>query len=268
MNDVNRGLESLLAFWADAGVETMLTLEPRDLTREGTASTARVPMPPARGPIVGGPSSDSLQPAEADPAAWALASSCTDIAALASVIARYDGCALKRAGARQAVFSRGQSPAKVMVVGEAPGEEEDLRGEPFVGRAGRLLDRMLGAAELADQVFITNTVFWRPPGNRTPTGEEQEQCRPFLERAIALTRPQVLLLVGGAAAKAILNPSEGILKIRGRWFDWRPSQGGEVLPVLPTLHPAFLLRQPAAKKLVWSDLLELKERLERIAPPA
>jgi DNA polymerase len=149
-----------------------------------------------------------------------------------------------------------------MVIGEGPGAEEDQRGEPFVGRAGQLLDKMLAAAGLTDRVFITNTVFWRPPGNRTPTAAEQAICAPFVERAIALIKPRVLLLAGGASAKAMLKQDEGILRLRGRWFDWTSSDGAITVPAMPTLHPAFLLRQPQGKKQAWQDLMTLGVRLE------
>jgi DNA polymerase len=155
-----------------------------------------------------------------------------------------------------------------MIVGEGPGAEEDAQGAPFVGRAGRLLDKMLVAAGLSERVFITNTVFWRPPGNRTPTPAEQMVCAPFVERAIALVRPRMLLLVGGASAKAMLKTEEGILSLRGRWSEWRAEEGDLQVPALPTLHPAFLLRQPAAKKRAWMDLLSLTERLDRPERPA
>ena len=150
-----------------------------------------------------------------------------------------------------------------MVIGEGPGAEEDARGEPFVGRAGKLLDRMLAAAGLDNRVLITNTVFWRPPGNRTPTAAEQAVCAPFLERIIALVQPKMLLLAGGASAKALLKREEGILSLRGRWLEWRSADGAIELPAMPTLHPAFLLRQPGAKKRAWQDLLTLTERLDR-----
>jgi uracil-DNA glycosylase len=154
-----------------------------------------------------------------------------------------------------------------MVIGEGPGAEEDARGEPFVGRAGQLLDRMLKAAGLQERAFITNTVFWRPPGNRTPTPQEQAVCAPFVERAIALIKPKLILLVGGASAKSMLKREEGILSLRGRWFEWRSEDGAIEVPALPSLHPAFLLRQPAAKKKAWQDLLMLAERLDRPERP-
>jgi len=197
-----------------------------------------------------------------------LAAAAGSLEALATAIAAFDGCPLKFEGAAsQAVFYRGAVDAPLMVIGEGPGQEEDQRGEPFVGRAGRLLDKMLGAAGLTERVFITNTVFWRPPGNRTPTPSEQAVCAPFVERAIALVQPRMLLLVGGASAKAMLQKEEGILSMRGRWHEWRSADGALELPAMPTLHPAFLLRQPAAKKRAWADLLTLTERLDRPERP-
>ena len=200
-------------------------------------------------------------------AARVAAAGAMDLPALAEAIAAFDGCALKVQGARQAVFSRGVADAELMVIGEGPGGDEDAQGAPFVGRAGKLLDKMLAAAGLTNRVFITNTVFWRPPGNRTPTPAEQAACTPFVERAIELVAPKYLLLVGGASAKHMLNRTEGILAMRGRWFEWRSADGALEIPALPTLHPAFLLRQRAAKKMAWEDLLTLTERLDRSERP-
>ena len=135
-------------------------------------------------------------------------------------------------------------------------------GQPFVGKAGKLLDRMLAAAGLTGKVFITNTVFWRPPGNRTPTPQEQAVCAPFVERAFALLQPRAVLLLGAASAKSVLQTEEGIMKIRGQWREWRLNEGAVSAPVVPTLHPAFLLRQPQAKRLVWGDLLALSARMD------
>jgi DNA polymerase len=198
-----------------------------------------------------------------------LAETATDLEALAAAIDGFEGCPLRNEGAaHRSVFSRGPVDAPLMIIGEGPGAEEDAQGVPFVGRAGKLLDRMLTAAGLADRTFITNTVFWRPPGNRTPTPAEQLICAPFVERAIQLVAPRMLLLVGGASAKFMLKRDEGILSLRGRWFEWRSADEGLELPAMPTLHPAFLLRQPAAKKKAWSDLLTLTERLDRHERPA
>ncbi|RAK52310.1 uracil-DNA glycosylase [Phenylobacterium deserti] len=264
-------MESLLAFWADSGVDALLLDEAVDRIEAGKFVP---PPPPApRVPPVAA-TVQSLRPGQPDVAssiaqARMLAAQAQDLAALGEAIASFDGCALRFEGAaRQAVFYRGQENAPVMVIGEGPGAEEDLQGKPFVGRAGQLLDRMLGAAGLADRTFITNTVFWRPPGNRTPTPQEQAVCAPFLERAISLVKPKMLLLVGGASAKALLKKDEGILSLRGRWFEWRSEDASQELPAMPTLHPAFLLRQPAAKKRAWNDLLTLTERLDRPERPA
>jgi DNA polymerase len=256
---------SLLAFWREAGVDACYEDAPVD-------RTWRPPPAPKPAPMV----STAPRPGRQEPGsdfasavaeARALAGAAQDLEALKQAIAGFEGCPLRSQGARQSVFSRGRPDAPVVVVGEGPGAEEDLQGAPFVGRAGQLLDRMLEAAGLHDRVFITNTVFWRPPGNRTPTLAEQAACAPFLERAIQLVNPKVLLLVGGASAKFMLKREEGILSLRGRWFEWRADGEGLTIPALPTLHPAFLLRQPAAKKKAWGDLLTLAERLDRPERP-
>ena len=262
-----RAAESLLAFWAEAGVDAAYGDAPVDRLAEGAAMlTARraaiaAPSPAAapRGPAK--PAGPDISQALLE--ARRAAAAAGDLEALAAAIAAFDGCGLKFEGASQAVFSRGPGDAPLMIIGEGPGGDEDRQGQPFVGRAGKLLDRMLGAAGLEGRVFITNTVFWRPPGNRTPTPSEQAVCAPFLHRAIQLVNPRMLLLVGAAAAKSVLKRDEGILAMRGRWFDWKAEEGDLELPALPTLHPAFLLRQPAAKKKAWADLLMLAERLDR-----
>mgnify|MGYP000904871980 CR=1 FL=1 len=147
-----------------------------------------------------------------------------------------------------------------MLIGEAPGRDEDLQGKPFVGRAGQLLDKMLAAIGLDEKaVHITNVVYWRPPGNRTPTPEEVQVCQPFLERQIELVRPDVLLFLGGAAAKQLLGVADGIMRLRGKWRSY--SCGGREIRALATLHPAYLLRTPAAKRQAWQDLLMVQEGL-------
>jgi DNA polymerase len=261
----SRAVESLLAFWSDAGVDALYEVAPVDRITERPKPTriAAVPQAPSR-PTAPPPSPEL---AAALAASRAQAAAAGDLAALAAAIAAFDGCGLKFEGASQAVFSRGVADAPVMVIGEAPGADEDRQGAPFVGRAGQLLERMIAAAGLEGRVFITNTVFWRPPGNRSPSPQEQAACLPFLERAIALVAPKLLLLAGGASAKAMLQRGEGILSLRGRWFDWRSSDGALELPAMPTLHPAFLLRQPMAKKRAWQDLLMLVERLDRRERP-
>ncbi|MGZ3344297.1 MAG: uracil-DNA glycosylase [Phenylobacterium sp.] len=261
-----RALESLLAFWTDSGAEGAFLDSPVDRIAEGQKPPPR-PAPPQRVPAAVQPSAPAArvapEAAAAAADARALAAEAMDLQQLEAAIAAFDGCGLKFEGAKRAVFARGNPEGPLMIIGEAPGADEDAQGQPFVGRAGKLLDRMLAAAGLEGRAFITNTVYWRPPGNRTPVAAEQLACAPFLERAIALVKPKALLLVGGAAAKAVLNKDEGILSLRGRWFEWRSQDGALELPALPTLHPAFLLRQPGAKKRAWQDLLTMAERIDR-----
>ncbi len=178
----------------------------------------------------------------------------------------FDGCPLKRT-AMNLVFADGNPKARIMLVGEAPGEDEDRQGLPFVGPSGKLLDKMLAGIGLdRSGVYIANVIFWRPPGNRSPTDAELAACLPFVERHISLVKPDILVGMGGVAVKTLLGASEGITRLRGKWTDYSPRHEkweGRVLPFLPIYHPAYLLRQPAAKRQVWQDLLSLKKRLEQ-----
>ncbi|TIV27765.1 MAG: uracil-DNA glycosylase, partial [Mesorhizobium sp.] len=177
----------------------------------------------------------------------------------------FDGCNLKFT-AKNLVFADGNPNADLMLVGEAPGRDEDLEGLPFVGRSGRLLDRMLAAIGLdRASAYIANVIPWRPPGNRTPTPHETEICRPFIERQIELVNPKVLVNLGGPSAKTLLNTAEGILRLRGNWRV-HTTASGIAIPAMPTLHPAYLLRTPAHKKLAWRDFLEVKAKLQALAP--
>ncbi len=183
------------------------------------------------------------------------------LAELEALVGAFDGCPLKRT-AKSLCFARGNETARVMLIGEAPGRDEDLQGKPFVGRAGQLLDRMLAAIGLSEShVYITNTVYWRPPGNRTPSPQEIEACAPFLARQIELLAPKILVLLGGAAAKHILDVTQGIMRLRGKWLSY-PCATGDI-PTLATLHPAYLLRRPGEKRYAWRDMRMLKEALER-----
>ena len=258
-------LSGLLAFWAEAGVEFAYEDAPVDRLAEGARRLAPKPPAPA---LSAKPSLPARTPlaahdAEAFDLAKAAAAQAADLPALEAAIAAFPWGGLKAKAART-VFARGPADAAVMLIGEGPGAEEDQRGEPFVGRSGQLLDRILTAGGLEGRVFITNSVFWRPAADRTPSQAEQAICLPFLERAIALMKPRVLLLAGGASAKHLLRRKEGISSLRGRWADWTPEAGGEAIPALPILHPAFLLRQPAAKAQTWQDVLTLLSRLDRL----
>ena len=200
--------------------------------------------------------------AEAAQSARALAAGAASIEALGALVAAFDECPLKRT-ATNTVFLDGNPAAPVMIIGEAPGAEEDRIGRPFVGRAGQLLDRMLAAIGLdRTSVQITNVIYWRPPGNRKPTSAEIAACLPFVLRHIALARPKVLVLAGGTAASALLPLSEGITRLRGRWFELTVPGREAPVPTLPMFHPAFLLRTPERKREAWRDLLALKVRLD------
>jgi len=282
-------LLALLAWWRAAGVDVATTETAIDWTarpdrapgdsfvwpgREDGEETpsrpspAQTPPPRAssapRPPPPASPPSATRAFATAPPdaammAAREAARQAPTLEALEAALRRFDGCSLK-ATAKNLCFYRGSPQARLMLIGEAPGREEDLEGKPFVGRSGQLLDRMLAAIGLTEKdVHITNTVYWRPPGNRTPTLQETLVCRPFLERQIALVAPEVIVTLGGPAAKAVLGVDDGILRIRGRWREL--DVDGRKIRVMPTLHPAYLLRTPAAKRQAWRDLLQVKAAL-------
>lgn len=227
---------------------------PRGSETQASQSLSRIP-PPPNNPV-------PRRQAPAVASAREAARTARTLDELQALLDQFDGCPLK-ATAKSLCFYRGAPEARIMVIGEAPGRDEDIAGKPFVGRAGQLLDRMLAAVGLSEaDVHITNIVYWRPPGNRTPTPEEAQACRPFLERQIELVSPELMLTLGGPAAKAILDTSDGILKVRGRWREMRV--GARTIRVMPTLHPAYLLRQPEAKRQAWRDLLQLKGTLDSI----
>ncbi|MBT9291917.1 uracil-DNA glycosylase [Prosthecodimorpha staleyi] len=183
---------------------------------------------------------------------------------LREILARFEGCNL-RLTAKSLVFADGNPAGRVMFVGEAPGREEDEAGLPFVGRSGQLLDRMMKAIGLdRTGVYIANVVPWRPPGNRTPTPQETEICRPFIARQIELADPDVLVFLGGASAAALAGTTEGITRLRGRWLDY--DTGRRRIRALATLHPAYLLRQPLQKRLAWRDFLALRRALDDGVP--
>jgi len=184
-----------------------------------------------------------------------LAAAARSIDELRAALEAFDGCALKATAMNLCLYD-GNPAAKIMIVGEAPGAEEDRQGRPFVGAAGQLLDRMLAAIGLdRDTVYITNLLFWRPPGNRNPTAAEVAACLPFLERQVELVDPSHLLLLGASSVRTLLARQEGILKLRGRWQHYQHAGLARPIPAMPSLHPAYLLRQPAQKRLAWRDFL-------------
>lgn len=270
--DTRASLEELLRFYAETGVDEALEDAPVDRFVQ-TAKAAPPPAPaavpprafepprleaPTRPPA---PAITASVPDEAQAArAREAARSAGSLDELKELLAGFDGCNLKFT-AKSLVFADGNPAAPVMFVGEAPGREEDLEGLPFVGRSGQLLDRMLAAIGLdRTNAYIANVIPWRPPGNRTPTPLETEICRPFIERQIELADPKVLVTLGGPSAKVLLNTQEGIMRLRGTWRVHVTASGKEI-PAMPTLHPAYLLRNPAHKKLAWRDFLEVKAKL-------
>ena len=250
---------SLLEWYRAAGVDLAVGEEPVDRFAQ---------RPPAR-PAAAAPAAAAPEPLRtalttslaSDPSeARALAAGAADLAELRRILDAYDGCGLKQR-ATQLVFADGNPEARIMLIGEAPGAEEDRQGKPFVGRSGQLLDRMLAAIGLdRSKVYIVNTVPWRPPGNRTPTPEEMALCLPFLHRQVELVAPRLIMTLGGPAMQTVFSTTNGILKMRGKWSE--VGVGNHRVEAMPTLHPAYLLRNPAAKQQAWRDLLSLRMKMD------
>jgi len=249
---------------AETAPNRLLPAEPLPIARSAPPIVTAQPAARAAAPgaVVAPPDAFAQSLAEAAQSARRLAAGADSIEALASLVAAFEDCPLKRT-ATKTVFIDGNPAAPVMFIGEAPGADEDRIGRPFVGRAGQLLDRMLAAIGLdRGAVQITNVIYWRPPGNRKPTTAEIAACLPFVLRHIALANPRVLVLCGGTAASALLPISDGITRLRGRWFDLAVPGLDRPVPTLPMFHPAFLLRTPERKREAWRDLLALKARLD------
>ena len=261
--DRAKAASELLGFYVEAGVDTPLAEIPADHLADEFAAP---PVAPAKAPpsfarkIEAAPVSPP-SPDAAIMAAREVAKSAATLDELRAILARFEGCAL-RATATRLVFAAGNPQSHVMFVGEAPGRDEDIEGMPFVGRAGKLLDRMLAAIGLDRTcVYIANIVPWRPPGNRTPTPQEAQICLPFLHRQIELANPDILVCLGNPSAQTLLGLREGITRTRGRWFNFHT--GTREIRAMPTLHPAYLLRQPLQKRLAWRDFLALKKALSQ-----
>lgn len=251
--------EALLAFWHEAGVDACYLDEPFDHTviqplPTPAAVQKLANVVPARAPV------GTTSTAAAVPLARQMAAQAQDLEALSAAVAAFDGCALKMMGARGALFGRGAANADLLVIGDAPTDEDDARGQAFSSRPARFLEQILAAAGVADRAYLTQTVFWHPPGNRPPTPEEQAVCLPFIERAVQLIQPKAVLLIGAVAVRGILASNESLLRLQGRWQEWTP-EGSPPLPVMTTFHPGFLLQQPLAKGAAWRDMLAVTARL-------
>jgi uracil-DNA glycosylase family 4 len=288
-----RQIEALLDFFTTAGVDCFLGKDPVDwfaLTREQSRQRAQIVPAAVSGPAGETGRAQSRQQPAAQPrsavsqagfqpqtgtgdagssavlpdgeviaAARDLAAQAASLDELQACLAGFEGCNLKLT-AKKLVFADGNPAARLMFVGEAPGRDEDLQGKPFVGRSGQLLDRMLAAIGLdRSSAYIANVVPWRPPGNRTPTPQETEICKPFIVRQIELVDPDVLVFLGAASAKTLLGVQDGIRKMRGRWMSY--PAGGREIAAIATYHPAYLLRSPLEKRLSWRDFLAIKQKL-------
>jgi uracil-DNA glycosylase len=264
-------VQQLLAFYLEAGVDCALTEEPVNrlsdpdiapVSREAdspksprtspAANPAPAAVPALRGEIAPAPEAAIASAREA-------ARTAPSLEALRALLEKFDGCALKFTATRM-VFADGNPQARVMFVGEAPGRDEDIEGLPFVGRSGKLLDRMIAAIGLdRSKAYIANVIPWRPPGNRTPTPQETQICLPFIQRQIELVNPDVLVTLGNPSTQTLLSTREGIMKTRGRWFDY--DTGTRTIKAIATFHPAYLLRSPSYKRMSWLDLRAIAKAL-------
>lgn len=269
---VERAVETL-RWWREASIDISLDdtshdrfaeflVNPAPVRRAETREATVAPLPPAAAPIdrpARTPVSTAVD--EAARSAREIAAAARTLDELREALERFEGCGLKSTATRL-VFADGAPGSAVMLVGEAPGGDEDRIGRPFVGRAGQLLDRMLASIGLdRNGVYIANCVPWRPPGNRTPTSQESQICLPFIRRQIELSAPKLIVCLGGSALTTLLGGRVGISRARGQWQGYASDSGVDV-PTLPMFHPAYLLRQPSAKRWAWADLRRLKKAID------
>jgi uracil-DNA glycosylase len=260
-NDITpQAAAAMLSWLAEMGADEIIGEIPHDRFAAAAVSAGRAPLAVPTPTVT-----QAKMPAAALPRGIG-AGECRSLEEVEAALSAFDACPLKKTATRLC-FADGNPNARVMLVGEAPGRDEDIQGKPFVGKSGQLLDRMLAAIGLArgseereSAVFITNVIYWRPPGNRTPTEAETAMCLPYLLRTIELQRPDVIVCLGATPTHRLTGRSDGILKSRGKWTETTVS--GRTIPLLPTLHPAYLLRQPAQKRLAWRDLLSLRQMLD------
>lgn len=263
-------VQQLLAFYLEAGVDCALDDEPVNRMADPDAAPppreAVVREAPPRSllqtaPAVPPPRADAaMAPDAAISSARELARTAPTLEALRALLENFDGCALRNTATRL-VFADGNPQARIMFVGEAPGRDEDIEGLPFVGRSGKLLDRMIAAIGLdRSKAYIANVIPWRPPGNRTPTPQETQVCLPFIQRQIELVNPDVLVTLGNPSTQTLLQTREGIMRTRGKWFDY--DTGTRTIRAMATFHPAYLLRSPSYKRMSWQDLRAIAKVLE------
>ena len=258
MSETTSAVE-LLRWYVAMGADEAIAEAPIDRLAAPASVVPPSPPPRAAPPVI------VTEAPAAALSARHLAAAAKDLGELAAAVHAFDGCALKRT-ATNTVFADGRPGARLMVIGEAPGAEEDRLGRPFVGRSGQLLDRMLAAIgfDRQENTYISNVLFWRPPGNRKPTADEIAACLPFVWRQIALVAPEAVVMCGGTATSALLARAEGIMRLRGRWFELTVPGLERPVPALATYHPSFLLRAPARKGEAWRDLLALQSKLGQV----
>ncbi|ATP12094.1 uracil-DNA glycosylase [Bartonella henselae] len=263
--------EELLSFYKESGVDTALTDLPIDrfsqsasLEKKST-QVVKISHNQQTSPSIkldNHPLSNSTI-IQGELSAIESAKNANTLDELKSALLAFNGCSLKLT-AKNTCFSDGTAGSPLMLIGEAPGREEDIQGIPFVGKAGMLLNKILASIGLTrNSVYIANTIPWRPPGNRTPTPREVALCRPFIERQIYLANPRILIALGGVATQFLTGAQNGIIRTRGKWLTYK-SENNIKIPVMPTFHPAYLLRTPSQKKLTWLDFLEVKNRLDSL----
>jgi uracil-DNA glycosylase len=263
-------VQQLLAFYLEAGVDCALAEQPTNRLSDPDSAPVTAPRPePVRTMAAAIPTARgeaAPAPETAIMAAREAARTAPSLDVLRGLLENFEGCALKSTATRL-VFADGNPQARIMFVGEAPGREEDIEGLPFVGRSGQLLNRMIAAIGLnRGNAYIANVIPWRPPGNRTPTPQETQICLPFIQRQIELVNPDVLVTLGNPSTQTLLSTREGIMKTRGRWFDY--DTGTRVIRALATFHPAYLLRSPSYKRLAWQDLRSIAKMLEETKAPS
>lgn len=261
-------LRQLLAFYLEAGVDCALAEEPVDRLSDVDAPVAPAPVREVVAPrqarevpaaVTSVPRSEIAPPEAAIALAREAARTAPTLEALRALLETFEGCALRNTATRL-VFADGNPQARIMFVGEAPGRDEDIEGLPFVGRSGKLLDRMMAAIGLdRSKAYIANVIPWRPPGNRTPTPQETQICLPFIQRQIELVNPDVLVTLGNPSTQALLSAREGIMRTRGKWFDY--DTGTRTIRAIATFHPAYLLRSPSYKRMTWLDLRAMAKAL-------
>lgn len=251
----SENIKTILDIFNHAGVDEVISPLPHNRFKEIEDTLALPPIPQQEKQAFTTP--PLISPKVACETANTSAHGAQTLEELKAALVAFEGCALKYT-ATNLVFGDGNPKARVMLIGEAPGADEDRQGLPFVGQSGQLLDKMFAAIGLTRQNFyITNIIPWRPPGNRQPTPAEADACLPFVRRHIDLVSPDFLILVGGTATKTLLGNREGIVRLRGVWKDYT-SEGGKTMKLMPIFHPAYLLRSPSQKREVWLDLIKIK----------